>query len=148
MARDDIEHLRLSAMRIQQQQPAYPGARDALAQLDQQMGEGLGGEKQRAGIGDMLLALADALDRQRRDRQVGGGRRQGAIEQFAVDAAIDEHRQMRPVLLDRTDRKHGDGVSRQPAELRPAHVLPAPTGKSAIVPHHTVAVMTSSNCSV
>ena len=130
LARHDLHHLRLTAMAVQQQQLAHPGAADTGADFVPDAGQGLGGEGERAGEIDVLVALADRGGRQDEHRCAGGQQRQDGTHDAIDDAGVDSHRQMRPMLLDGAHRQHGHGCLRiEPRELGAGQILP-PAGQS------------------
>ena len=65
-------------------------------------------QRQRARRMQMLVRLADRLDRQDADVEIVGQPRDHRLQHAVHDRRVGRDRQMRPVLLDRRDRQHGD----------------------------------------
>ena len=133
VARDQLDGLQVAAMAGHQHELAQAGAMQRFGDLAPRLEGGRGGKRQRAGEIEVLVRLADLLHRQERHRQ--SLRQQGAhARQIGLaDVAVDAERQMRPVLLDRRDRQHGDPAHRVGAQnVRPGHVEPVALGKHVI----------------
>jgi hypothetical protein len=120
IAADDLQQLRLAAMRVQEQDLADAGAMHAFADFVPDPAKGLVRQGQRARKRQMLVGLSD---RQHRKHQGGAIRR----HQFhrprhdaGIDRGVDPDRQMRSVLFDGTDRKDRDHALRIETRESPA----------------------------
>ena len=130
IARHDFHGRDIAAVAGDQDQLAHAGARQALAELGPGRDRGRRRKRQRAGIGQMLGGDADPLHRQERHRQVFG---QDFFDPRQIgfgDVGVDAERQMRPVLLDRGERQHGDPARGVGAgDVLPGHVHPVAFGQ-------------------
>ncbi len=130
LARDDVDHRHVAAVGVDQDELLDAGAVDAVADVEPELRRGLPGRRERAGRGDVLVRLADRLDRQEGDRQLLRQELDGAGDHALGDAGVGEDREMRPVLLDR-----GNGEDRDPArgvalrEVARRHLGPAASRK-------------------
>ena len=86
----------------------HAGARDRRAELGPGFDQRCGRQRQRARRMQMLVRLADRLDRQDADVEVVGQDGDHLVQHALHDRRVGRDRQMRPVLLDRGDRQHGD----------------------------------------
>ena len=108
VARHDVGDLRLAAVAVEQHELAHACAGDALADLGPQPDQRLGRKRERAGIGDVLVRLADGHRRQERHRQVGRQQLHRPRDHAAIDRRVDLDRQVRAVLLDGRHWQDGD----------------------------------------
>ena len=128
--RDDIEYGDIAAMRIEQHQLAATGLEDAFGELrpgpdDRRRRQAEGARK--IGVFDRAAA---ALYGQEQDRQLRWQARHHLRDISLHDESVDADRQMRPVLLDRCDRKNRDDLAHVGfVEVGPAHLRPEPRGQ-------------------
>jgi hypothetical protein len=111
---------------------AQAGARDAVADLGPGRDGGRGRYCQRSRKSKMLDRDADPLHRQKRDRKLGRQEGSHARQIGFGYVAVDAERQMRPVLLHRGKRQHGDPALHRVAgsgDLLPGHFLPVVSGQ-------------------
>ena len=121
----DVDHRNVAAMRVHENELAASGARDAVADLGPRADDRLDGKRERAGIFDMLVGLADRLDGQDQDRHIVRDSLDRCREIALVDEHIDPDRQVRPMLLDRGDRQNRDDFAHVGGgEIAPAHLGP------------------------
>jgi hypothetical protein len=133
--RDDARHVRLSAVGVHEHQLAHAGAVHRFADLVPDPHQRPGAERERAGERGVLVALADLLRGQNQHARRRDARQRG-IEHRAADAGVDVERQVRPVLLDRRDRQHGDRALR----IERGEVFPGQRGPAAMERGHGVGV--------
>ena len=127
VARHQLHRRDIAAVAGDQHELAHAGAREAFADLGPGSDRGRRRQGQRAGKGEMLDRNADALHRQEGHRQVSGEHIADARQIGFGDERIDAERQMRPVLLDRGKRQHGDPARRRGAgvgDILPGHLHP------------------------
>ena len=90
-------------------------ARATLSPISSQiLDHGLPGEGDRAGRGDVLVRLADRLQRQEGRGQTVRQQLDRALHHAFADAGVGKDGQMRPVLLDGADGQDSDPVLRRP----------------------------------
>ena len=94
----------IAAMGVEKDQLAHARPVHALADFGPGPDRGLGRKGERAGKGEMLVRLADRLDRQHEDVEILRYEAAGAGEIALVDEGVDADGQVRPVLLDRGRR--------------------------------------------
>src|SRR5260370_6155345 len=136
LAGHHVHQLRLAAVAVEDDELAHAGAGHALADLGPDADQGLRGMRERAGKREVLVALAHAGDGQHRDRQLRRQQLERPAEDRLVDRAVHAHRQMGPVLLDRSDRQDRDdapGVER--GELLGGHLSPEPAREGGHAAH-------------
>ena len=109
---DDVDDLRLAAVRVEDDELAQAGTRQRGADLRPACDQGLGLVAQRAFVVAMLDAVADRLGRQDQDGRVDVERGKGCGDDPVGNHAVGAQRQVGAVLFDRADRQHGD---RRPA---------------------------------
>ena len=112
LARDDVDHRHVAAVRVDDDQLLDAGAVDAVADVEPEFCRRLPGAGQRSRRRDVLVRFADRLHRQERHRQVVGQELDRPPDHALGDAGVGVDRQMRPMLLDRRDRQHGDPARR------------------------------------
>ena len=126
LARDDVHRRRVAAMRVEQHQPTQAGARHALPDLRPHPQQGLAGEVERAGEGEVLGRMPHRQQRQGEQRELGRRELERAREQASGEVGVDRQRQVRAVLLDRAQRQHGDrAIAVEGGELVGGQVGPA-----------------------
>jgi hypothetical protein len=130
--RDDPRDVALAAVRVDDHQLAQPRAVHRLAELVPQPHQRLRAEGQRAGEGEVLVALADRAGRQREHRRVRRGARERRVEHAGDDRRVDLERQVRAVLLDRRDRQH----HHRPRRVERGELLPGQRGPASMSVGH------------
>jgi hypothetical protein len=95
---------------VEQDQLADTGAVDALADLGPDADQGFRRQRQGTGESLMLVGFADRHHRQNQDRQVFRDLRNRPPEDAAIYGTVHPDRQMRTMLFDGADRKHGNRV--------------------------------------
>ncbi len=125
VAGNEVHRRHVAAMAGDDHQLAQAGAVEAFADLGIGADDRLRRKRQRAGVSDVLVRLADFLHRQEADRQVVRQKLMDAREVGFGDVGIDPEREMGAVLLHRRHRQDRDpapGVGF--GQVRPCHVHP------------------------
>ena len=131
LARHDVHGRHVAAVAVEQQQLLHPGARHAGTQFAPQCDQRRRRERERAGVGQVLGAQPDGLQRQKKHRQVGLQLRQRGGNHTLQQRGIDRQRQVRPVLLDRRHGQHRHGARRQARGLRGGEIAGGNIGPMA-----------------
>ena len=107
-SRDDVHDLRLSPVAVEQHE--LSPRRRAPANSPGSVHSRISVSAESVSVPEraVLVALANRHRRQNRDRQMPWQQLQRALEDPSIDAGVDAERQVRSVLLDRTDRQDGD----------------------------------------
>src|SRR6185295_2855520 len=138
VARRDLDHLRLAAVRVDEGELAKAHAVHRIGHLGKHPEQGLGGQSNGAGVADVLVRLAVVERRQ----AVAGHLARHALQRLAqhpgADRRVDRHRQVRTVLLDRPDRLQDDRVRlvREIADDGPGQVWEVTLGGNPAVQHY------------
>ena len=111
VAADDVDEADLSAVTVEDQQPPRAGPRHAAGDIEPDLPQCLGGNRQRALEGEMLVGLADPLHRQNQHIDAVGEAGDGLREDRLAQRGVDGDGQMRSVLLGRRHGEDHDGVS-------------------------------------
>ena len=105
IAANDLEQLRLTAVRVEKQHFANAGAMHAFAELEPDPCQRFVGQSQCARESEVLVGLADGHHRQHQRGAVGRHQFDRARDDAGIDRRIDPDRQMRAMLFDGADRK-------------------------------------------
>ena len=109
IARHDIHHAQLPAVRIEEHQLFDASAVNAFANFRPHRDQGFGFEREGAWKAQMFIAFTHLLCRQK--QRPGGAKVRQCRRDHAIDQiCIHRNRQMRPMLLDGSNRQHGDQV--------------------------------------
>ncbi len=112
LAANDLEQLRLTAVRVEKQYFADAGTMHAFAELEPDPRQRFVGQRQCARESEVLVGFADGHHRQHKRGVVGRHQFDRARDDTCIDRGIDPDRQMRAMLFDRTDRKDGHNAIR------------------------------------
>src|ERR1700733_1871611 len=113
LPRHGVDDRHVAAVRVHENKLAASGARDAVADLGPRARDRLERKRQRAGIFDMFVGLADRLDRQDQYRRVVRYALDRSREITLADEHVDADRQ------NRDDLAHVSGGKITPAHLGP-----------------------------
>ena len=136
-ARGHLQHLRLPAMAVGQQQLAKSCAVHRLTDLGHHRQQRRAGQRHRAGKVQVFVRLAVGDGRQTEGAYRGGQLLQRLAQHPGRDDAVHRAGQVRPVLLDRTHRQHDDRVRLvlEFVDLGPAQVGQEALGRDVAVHH-------------
>ena len=133
---EEIDEGLLPAVRVEDDELAQPGARDAAADVGPDVEQRRVADRKRAREARVLRAQADVLGRQDEQGYVGGpaARAPPGRSPSLISASVDK-RQMRAVLLDGRDGQQRDGsLGVDAAEIRRRQVLPVAAAHRAVAP--------------
>ncbi|MEZ5847526.1 MAG: hypothetical protein R3C70_12330 [Geminicoccaceae bacterium] len=134
-AGDDLHHLDIAAMAVENDHLAHTCPGDACADLEPVPAKCLGADRKCARKIDMLLAAADPECGKHAQGQVVGCQFEHGIDDGIVDHGIDAERQVRPVLFGgayRHDRDEMFGIDM--GEIARTHLVP-PARRQSLVTH-------------
>ncbi|MDT4830537.1 hypothetical protein FQZ97_640060 [compost metagenome] len=136
-ARRHLQHLRLAAVPVGEQQLAKARAIHRLADFDHGRQQRGARERHRAGKVQVLFRLAVGDRRQGKGAHLGRQLLQRLAHHARGDHAVDRARQVRAVLLDGAAGQHDDGVLAvgQRGDFGPAQVGQEAVGRDVAVEH-------------